>query len=76
MSNIEEQEVQVDEQVVLRKYDGEALPENEVERLVILNGEVIQHVTVENGEPSGPVQENSLEGKDIGRLFPNTEKEV
>lgn len=61
--------VQADENVVLSKFDGEALPENEVERLVVNNGLVVEHVVIKDGEPVGPVEENNLTGKDIGRLI-------
>lgn len=64
----EEQEVTVDEQVVLSKFEGEASPENEIERLTISNGTVVSHDKIENGEPAGPVEEDNLSGKDIGRL--------
>lgn len=65
-------EVQVDEHVVLSKFDGEqATPENEVERLVIHNGLVVEHNIIENGEVVGPVEgEESLHGKEIGKLIP------
>jgi len=66
---IEANEVQVEENVVLSKFDGEALPENEVERLVVNNGLVAEHVVIKDGEVVGPVQDNNLTGKDIGRLI-------
>lgn len=67
----DEAKVQVDEQVFLSKFDGEALPENEVERLTILNGEVIEHSVISNGEVVGPVSDKeNLTGKNIGRIFP------
>jgi hypothetical protein len=70
------QNVEVDEHVVLKKFEGDEAPENEFERVVISNGEVVEHLKVEGGEPVGPVEEErSLVGKDIGRLFP-IEKEV
>lgn len=61
----------VDEQVVLSKFEGDPLPENEFERLVIQNGTVIEHSVVENGEVAGPVENSELLGADIGRLIPN-----
>lgn len=74
----EAQNVDVDEQVVLRKFEGDEAPENEFERVVISNGEVVEHLKVENGEPVGPVEESkSLVGKNVGRLIPTeNEKEV
>jgi hypothetical protein len=76
----EAQEVNVDEKVVLSKFehpDGEDTtdPEFEVERLTVFNGEVVAHEVIENGAPVGPVQENNLTGQDIGRLL-TSEKEV
>lgn len=69
MSNVDEQEFNVDEQVVLQKFDGEPLPENEVERITILNGEIVAHERVENGETVGPVEDSEIVGADVGRLF-------
>lgn len=64
----EAQEVEVDESVVLSKFDGDAAPENEVERLTVNNGLVVEHVVIKDGEVVGPVGEGNLAGKDIGRL--------
>jgi hypothetical protein len=61
-------EVVVDEQVVLKKFEGDEKPENEFERVVIQNGIVVEHSNVENGEVTGPVENSELVGKDIGRL--------
>lgn len=66
-------EVVIDESVVLRKFDGDAHPDNEVERLVINNGIVAEHVIIENGEVVGRVQDGNLEGSDVGRLIPSNE---
>ena len=60
MSNIESEEVVIDEHVVLSKFEGEALPENEIERITIHNGEIVSHDKVENGEVVGPVQNSDL----------------
>lgn len=68
MSNNELENVEVDEKVVLSKFEGEPLPENEFERVTIHNGEVIAHDKIENGEVSGPVEENNLTGSNIGNL--------
>lgn len=62
--------VNVDEEVVLSKFEGDALPENEVERLTIKNGLVLSHDQIRHGKPAGPVEEGSLVGTDIGRLIP------
>lgn len=71
------QPVQVSEVVVLSKFDGEeAVPEKEVERLTVKDGEVISHEVIENGEPVGPVEGSDLVGKDIGTLIVNKEQEV
>lgn len=74
----EAQKVDVDEQVVLKKFEGDESPENEFERVVISNGEVVEHLKIADGEVVGPVEEErSLVGKDVGRLFPtDNEKEV
>lgn len=43
-------EVVTEERVVLEKFDGEAAPENLIERLHIVNGEVQKWERIENGE--------------------------
>lgn len=43
-------EVVVDEVVVLSKFEGDAVPENEFERIHIKNGEIIAVDKIENGE--------------------------
>ena len=69
MSNSEFENVEVDEKVVLAKFEGEPLPENEFERVTIHNGEVIAHDKIENGEVVGPVDdEENLTGTNIGNL--------
>jgi hypothetical protein len=65
----DEEKLEVKEEVVLQKFEGEALPENEFERLTVLNGEVVSHNRIENGEIAGPVEEGNLTGTDIGRLL-------
>lgn len=40
----------VQEQVVLEKFEGKPHPDNLIERVYILNGEVVQHDFVEKGE--------------------------
>lgn len=61
--------VSVKEEVVLQKFEGDnTLPENEVERLVVVDGKVVAHNKIENGEVVGEVEEGSLLGKDIGLL--------
>jgi hypothetical protein len=69
--------VEVDEQVVLSKYEGDSTePEAEFERVVVVNGDVVEHVLVENGEVVGPVpEEQNLTGTNIGRLMSPEEKE-
>lgn len=42
--------LQVDELVVLSKYEGDPEPENEIERITIHNGQRIAHEKIENGE--------------------------
>lgn len=48
--NNETQEVLVEERIVLSKFEGEPLPENEIERIHIVNGEVVAVEKIENGE--------------------------
>lgn len=66
--------VVAEEKVVLQKFEGEPLPENEFERITVDNGLVTRHEKIENGEVVGPV-EDSLVGTDIGRLL-SQEQEV
>lgn len=42
--------LEVQEHVVLEKFDGEAAPENLVERLHLLNGKITKWERIENGE--------------------------
>lgn len=58
-----------EELVVLKKFEGDPLPENEFERVTIQNGEVVSHDVIENGEVVGPVEDSELLGADIGRLY-------
>ena len=53
--------VNAEELVVLSKFEGDALPENEIERVTILNGEIVEHVKIENGEVVGPVESTDKE---------------
>lgn len=46
----EEVGVVLHENVVLEKFEGEALPENLVERLHIEDGEIVKHEFLEDGE--------------------------
>lgn len=64
----EQQQVDVDEHVVLSKFEGDPVPENEFERVTIHNGEVVSHDVVEQGEVTGPVEDSDLLGQDIGYL--------
>lgn len=63
------EKVKVDERVVLRKFEGEPLPENEFERVTILNGVVVSHDEVVDGEVIGPVASSELLGTDIGTFI-------
>lgn len=47
---IENQEVVVEERIVLSKFEGDPNPENEIERIHIVNGEVVAVQQIENGE--------------------------
>lgn len=40
----------VEERVVLEKFEGEPVPENVVERVHLLNGEIVKHEFLEDGE--------------------------
>ena len=64
----DDQNVEVDEHVVLSKFEGEPVPESEFERLTIVNGTVVAHEQIENQEVVGPVEDSEILGKDIGRL--------
>ena len=46
----ETQDFLVEERIVLSKYDGEPLPENEVERVHIVNGEIVTVEKIEDGK--------------------------
>lgn len=61
--------LEVKEEAVLSKFEGEPLPENEFERLTIVNGVVERHELIVNGEPVGSVPDSEILGKDIGRLL-------
>lgn len=51
MSNMTEFEnVEVREETVLEKFEGEAAPENLVERIHIVDGEIIKVEKYENGD--------------------------
>jgi len=43
------------EEVYLSKFDGEAVPENEVERLYIVDGKIVSHEKIENGVVVGTI---------------------
>ena len=43
-------DVVVNEVMILSKFEGEPLPENEIERMHIHNGEVVRIDKIENGE--------------------------
>lgn len=68
MSNNELEEVVIDEHIVLSKFEGDALPENEIERVTIHNGEIVSHEKIENGEVVGPVENSDLvqQNKEVG----------
>lgn len=60
----------VSEEVVLRKYNGDPLPENEFERLTIKDGIVISHDRIDNSEVVAAIEASDIIGKNIGRLIP------
>lgn len=47
--NEEEPLVVLDEIATLEKFEGEAVPENCIERIVIQNGVITEHQFLENG---------------------------
>lgn len=61
--------ISINEHVVLSKFDGEALPENEVERVTVDDGLVIAHDIIENGQAVGSVPDSEILGKNIGTLM-------
>jgi hypothetical protein len=44
------EKVVIEEVVVLSKFEGDPLPENEFERIHIVNGEIARVEKIENGE--------------------------
>lgn len=50
-------EVNIDEQVILSKFEGEPLPENLVERVHIDNGKIFMHEFYEAGKLIRTVKE-------------------
>lgn len=44
------EQVVIEEVVVLSKFEGDPLPENEFERIHIINGEIARIEKIENGE--------------------------
>lgn len=69
----EEPAVEVDEQVVLSKFESpdgsdSTAPEHEFERLTVSNGLVVSHDRIENGEVAGPVEDGNLTGVNVGTL--------
>ena len=49
MAMEETQAVQIQEHVVLSKFEGDPLPENEFERIHITNGEIVAVEQIQNG---------------------------
>ena len=64
----EENVVGVDELVVLSKFEGAPIPENEFERVTIHNGVVVSHDEVVDGQVTGTVAHSEILGADIGTL--------
>ena len=50
MTNVEFSRGKIEENIVLSKFEGDPLPENEIERVHILNGDVVRIEKIENGE--------------------------
>lgn len=55
----ENSEVNVTEHVVLSKFEGDPVPENEIERVHITNGTIVAVETIENGQV---VDKKTVEG--------------
>lgn len=50
-------EVNIDEQAILSKFEGEPLPENLIERVYIDNGKIVKHEFYEAGRLIKTVEE-------------------
>lgn len=50
-------EVNIDEQAILSKFEGEPLPENLIERVYIDNGKIVKHEFYEAGQLIKTVEE-------------------
>lgn len=55
------QDLQVEEIIVLSKFEGEPIPENEFERIHIKNGEVVAIQQIENGEVIATLEPREVE---------------
>ena len=55
----DKESVVIEEVVVLSKFEGDPLPENEFERIHIVDGEIVRVEKIENGEvvSTEPVKE-------------------
>lgn len=68
---------EVSEVVILSKFNGDSTdPQDEVERVTVDNGLVVNHDVIIDGEIAGPVEDSEILGKDIGRLYPETAEGV
>lgn len=74
--NVEAAPVEVSEQVVLQKFEGPALPENEFERITIKDGTIVAHEKVKDKKVIGPVEDSEIVGAEVGRLMAESQKEV
>lgn len=50
-------QVNIDEQAILSKFEGEPLPENLIERVYIDNGKIVKHEFYEAGQLIKTVEE-------------------
>lgn len=57
----EKEDVVIEEVVVLSKFEGDPVPENEFERMHIKNGEVVAIEKIENGEVVSTEQVKEVE---------------
>lgn len=61
----ENEQVLAEEIIVLSKFEGEPLPENEIERIHIRNGELVSRDIIKNGQV---VSSEVAPGGDLGKL--------
>lgn len=58
----DEQNLSIDEKIVLSKFEGDPVPENEIERLHIHNGTIVRHEIIENQQVVATTEYAEKEG--------------